>query len=137
MRILFICTGNICRSPFAAGFARRIRPDVDSLSAGTYAFPGRQATPEAVAAAADFDVDLSGHQSTQLTADLIRSVDLIYVATSEHLEEVRALVPEAPVALIDPLGEPIVDPYGRAADVYHSSFEHISRAVQERLQLQS
>lgn len=137
LRVLFVCTGNICRSPFAEAYARSFRLDIEAASAGTFAFPNRPATTEAIAAGRDFGVDLSDHRSQQLTAPMIEQADLVFAAAGEHTEEVRALMPTAPVALLDPDGRSITDPYGRSPEVYQEVFSEIRRAIHHRLQLQS
>src|SRR3989442_12759849 len=78
--ILFVCHGNICRSPLAAALLRRAlsQKKVGVASAG-FMGPGRPAPPEAVAAAAHYGVDLSAHRSQLLTADRARGADLIVV----------------------------------------------------------
>src|SRR5438128_12633633 len=76
--ILFVCHGNICRSPLAAALLRRAlsRQEVAVASAG-FSDPGRPAPAEAVAAASRYGVDLSAHRSQLLTPDRARGADLV------------------------------------------------------------
>jgi len=93
--VLFVCTGNICRSPMAEGFLQRrlAEASAGSLdgrvrihSAGTRATLGRSPR-EVLVAAADFDVDLSGHRSRQLDAGLLADADLVIGMAREHVRE--------------------------------------------------
>jgi len=93
--VLFVCTGNICRSPMAEGFLQRRLSEVvaDPLdgrvrihSAGTRATLG-SSPREVVSAAADFDVDLSGHRSRQMDAALLAQADLVIGMAREHVRE--------------------------------------------------
>jgi protein-tyrosine phosphatase len=99
--VLVVCTGNICRSPIAeamlrTAFLRRARATVPAVSsAGVIARDGHPATPEAVQAAAEAGVDISTHAARRLRPEQIRDADLIVCMAREHVEEVRALAPEA------------------------------------------
>jgi protein-tyrosine phosphatase len=100
-QVLLVCTGNICRSPMAEGLLRSAMerhlgngaPSVGS--AGTIARDGAPAMPEAVAAAAELGVDVSGHSARRLRPEDIRDAVLIVGMAAEHREDVQALVPEA------------------------------------------
>lgn len=99
-KILFVCTGNTCRSGMAAGLAREVlrswgREDIVVSSAGTAAQIGVPATPEAIAAAAELGADLQPHRACPLTPELAREADLILTMTRMHKKDVERLVPEA------------------------------------------
>lgn len=99
--ILVVCTGNVCRSPMAAGFLRSalerrfgaLAPEV--RSAGTLARPGEPASVGTVFAAAELGVDLSAHRAVRLTPELIRGTDVILAMAAEHRDAVARLAPEA------------------------------------------
>lgn len=101
MKVLFVCTGNTCRSSMAAALARRLLEDCEGgrgvrvSSAGVAAFPGDLASPEAVEALAGMGIDLSGHRATLLTADDVGRADLILAMTGDHLQHIKALFPGA------------------------------------------
>jgi protein-tyrosine phosphatase len=101
--IMFVCTGNLCRSPMAerlavAALRRRLGPRADLFrihSAGTHAVSGWPMTTEAAAVVAAYGADPAGFVSTELTADLIAEADLVLTATRAHRSQVVTLEPSA------------------------------------------
>ena len=98
MNILAICTGNICRSPMAAGFLRAGAPavglDANVASAGTIP-GGRPADPHAVAAMADRGIDISRHRSHEMAPVDVKASDLVLAMAREHVIAAAAQVPDA------------------------------------------
>ncbi len=146
--LLFVCTGNRCRSPMAAAFAadllaRRVGVSVHDLldagyrvaSAGTGCLRGQPATAEAVAAARRYGCDLTAHRSRPLTPSLIEEADEIYVMTSEHRASILAFASEAErrVRPLDRKGADVADPYGAGPAAYDRAAAAIHRAIEERL----
>ena len=130
-RLLFVCMGNICRSPLAAavaqdelarqGLARAFT--VESRGTHTY-FGGQPADPRAIAVAALAGLDLGAHRARQVGADDFRRGDLLLVMDRRNLSDVRARAPAHAVGRIrllmgfaDPPTEEVPDPYlGTSAD---------------------
>ena len=93
--VLVVCTGNICRSPLAAGLLGHLRPEFSVLSAGTRAFEPAVATLEIRTQAHDWGFSLDDHRAQELTSQLIQSADVILTAERAHRAEVVALEPSA------------------------------------------
>jgi protein-tyrosine phosphatase len=97
--VLFVCTGNICRSPLAEQLFRAhtlpLFDLIQTASAGTRALVGKSMTPEAAALSIALGGDPSGHSAMDLTARQVGRADLILVAAREHRSAVVSLVPRA------------------------------------------
>lgn len=132
MRVLFVCTGNICRSPFAEAAARQW-DGVEAASAGTAAITGAPASATGIAVAAELGVDMTAHRADDLTPKLIEGADVIYGMTDEHVAAVMVLDPSARVELLDPNGTGIPDPYGGNRADYLASYRLIQEALGRRL----
>ena len=96
--ILFICTGNVCRSPMAEALFRHAvkgRGDFRVVSAGIGAMDGQPPTSHSVRAMRELGIDISGQRSRMLTAELVRSAHLILGMTHSHVDTVALLYPPA------------------------------------------
>jgi len=96
--ILFVCAGNICRSPMAEALLRQMlqgRTDVRVMSAGLGAVEGQPASLAAVEAMREVGADLTGFRSQMVTPELIREADFIFTMTRQQLETIQLLYPEA------------------------------------------
>lgn len=141
--ILFVCTGNTCRSPMAAAIARRMldeRPmpgggTVRVESAGVAASSGASATPEAVVAARALGADASGHASQPLTRDLLDRASVVFTLTAGHKQAVDHAAPDAAprVQTLDAEGRDVPDPIGSPQDVYDETALVIASLIERRL----
>ena len=121
--ILIVCTGNICRSPMAAGLLRErlnednARRDWRVISAGTWASQGRPASAYAIAEMEERGIDIRSHRSRPVTEELMNQADLVLVMTSSHAEALSVAFPEQAhkvYQLSEMAGQTydISDPYG-------------------------
>lgn len=139
-RILFVCTGNTCRSPLAEGIARKLlaeagRSDVDAESAGTDAWDGGTATDEALLVGMERRLDLSGHRSRKLTREIVRDAQLVLAMGPQHLNTARRLGGENKSWLLSQFaaeGESdraIKDPFGGDLDAYRETADDLETQV--------
>src|SRR5437870_4626583 len=95
LRVLFVCTGNTCRSPMAAAALRsELGSDaarVDVGSAGTAAWDGQPATEPSIEVTGRDGIDLASHRSRRVSPALLRASDLVLVMERGHLNAVHAL----------------------------------------------
>jgi len=144
--IMFVCTGNTCRSAMAQGALKVLlekeRPGkAEVISAGTSAAHNFPATLYAIEAAKIWDADLSRHLSQPLTGALIDKADLIFGMTSSHVEIVLAIRPEASAKTYlfknfpdsNPDGEGVEDPIGMSLDQYNQTFLEIGELLGQYL----
>ncbi|MFQ5503771.1 MAG: low molecular weight phosphatase family protein [Planctomycetota bacterium] len=134
--VLAICTGNICRSPFAEHYIRTLAEDLGlelgAGSAGTHALVGYPAPPEAIEAADGMGVDLRAHAARQLTAKMLRSADMVVAMEDMHRELIQPLI-----ASLSAGNRPRIevlevgDPYLRSREVYRMRYEEIAKRCRE------
>ena len=137
--VLFICTGNTCRSPMAAELCRALlarsrhidTPLANVISAGTNALPGKPAHPFAYMALQEAGLDLTNHRSTLATPDLIDSADWVYTMTTAQRESILEFMPSASdrVQHVSPLHEDIADPGGRLIPRYRRAREKLAACM--------
>ena len=127
--VLFVCSGNICRSPFAAAAAADAYPNIEASSAGTYAVIDGHATHHMQRIATEHGLDLSGHRARQL--EDVPQPDLVFGMEQEHLIAARRAFPQLAPGSIRLLDHPlaVADPYGRGIEVYERVADQIIGAV--------
>ena len=143
--ILFVCLGNICRSPFAAALTRRLLDeasagDVRCSSAGIHPSQALCSPPEACEASAAYGVALQRHAPQPLTHELLASHDLVFVMERSQLELLRSSYPALHnrlflLSLYDDRATDayarynIVDPFGQPLWAYEICYERIERCI--------
>lgn len=145
-RLLFVCTGNTCRSALAEVIARKLFAAEELIglevsSAGTNAVDGQPASEGARASAAEHGLDLESFRSRELTRERIEDADLILVMEPRHRARVLSLSPSADVRTHllgafsgdDSSAPEIPDPFGGTVDVYRSTFQRIEKHVRAGL----
>jgi protein-tyrosine-phosphatase len=144
MKLLFICTGNTCRSPMAEALARKYviergLVDIDVASAGTSSWEGAAASDGALLVGLERRLDLSTHRSQQITRALVEGSDLIFTMGPHHLERVEALGGAGKAYLLTGYptrgasGRAISDPMGGDLDVYRASADELEAEIRRVL----
>ena len=149
-RILFVCTGNACRSPMAQVIFRKLVSNDPSLksagieveSAGT-GVGLDSATPEAIACMAEYGLDLNGHQPKSIDSHLVQWADLVLVMESRHRDMVLASFPQAEKKihlLSEYAGESgdVPDPYLQGIAIYRkcaATLQSLLKNLAEKLKI--
>lgn len=141
MNLLFVCSGNTCRSPMAEALARKIAArrgieDLNLSSAGTNAWDNVPATDEALLVGMERDIDLTGHRARKITPAIVSEADLIFVMTPGHLEQVKQLGGRGKVHVIDEYAsgtqnQGVADPYGGDLEAYRHTADVLERELEK------
>lgn len=135
MNILFVCTGNTCRSAMAAAMMDKIAVDndIDVLieSAGIFAEDGQNASENAIKALEKYQIDLSNHKTQPVTPDLIKQSDLILTMTNAHKQILEPMAKGKVYTLLEYVGSDgdIQDPYGGDLEEYEEAAQEIYDAL--------
>jgi len=148
-RILFVCTGNLCRSAFAEAFFRALLAQeglsVKVLSAGTQAMPGRQPPPILLRLALKKGLELNDHRSRRISPEILQEACIIFVMGNQHRQNILAMAPgiEEKIFLLSqfyaypqilPRDSEIPDPIGREVFFYENVHEILENCCEQVLE---
>lgn len=132
-RLVFICKGNICRSPYGEFRARTL--GMAAVSFGLDTVDGAEANPDAVKNAIERELDLSAHRSSRLHSSALQHGDLVLLFEPEHLAAYHRICGDSPATVtllglwVKPNRPHIADPYGRSDRYFQECFSIIDSGV--------
>ncbi len=138
MHLLFVCTGNTCRSPLAEGIARRLiaerqLTDLAVSSAGTSAWPDSPASDGSLLVSLEHGIDISEHRARQLSPEIVAAADVILAMGPHHLERAEALGGSGRSHMLTAFtgGEAraVSDPFGGDLEVYRATYRELEHEI--------
>lgn len=139
--IMFVCTGNICRSPMAEAIFKKMvsrEAEIRAFSSGTHAREANLATENSILVSRDAGIELSNHRAQKLVAEMVGQADMILAMETLHVEYILSLDFSArdktfPLARFaadgQKSGDVIPDPYGGSLNEYRACFRRIDECV--------
>lgn len=136
MHIVFVCTGNTCRSPMAEGILKAKSNEHTVSSRGLSVFFPAAAAENAVLVMQERGIDIAAHRAKQLAEDDVHNADLILTMTEGHRKILTTLFPSAKdkthtLADFANLSGDIADPFGGSAETYRACADRIARLIEE------
>ena len=145
MNLLFVCTGNTCRSPMAEGIARAVgreqHVEVVTLSTGLFCVPGAKVSEESVVAVQELvGEDISEHSSRPLKIDFVKAADYVLAMTEDQKKILLRQFPfdsKKIMTLAEFGGEDgdVVDPFGQSQEVYSKTAKQIMEYLRKGIEL--
>ncbi len=148
MKIIFVCSGNTCRSPMAEGILKsllesdhsEVAGSIEILSAGTGSSCGASASDNSIAVCLTAGIDISAHQSRPATPDLIANADLVLTMEEHHCRALFYETPD-PAGMITTLANfagdsdvgGVSDPFGGSLEDYQATFDKINDLIKKAL----
>jgi protein-tyrosine-phosphatase len=143
--VLFVCTGNSCRSQMAEGYLQKVlkekgKDKIQVISAGLAAYDGSPPTQQAIQVMKENGVDISGNRSKSVTDKMAEETDIIFAMTGSHLTDLRRRFPatQKKVYLLrefdenyNPKDPDVFDPIGLPLHAYESCFELMKTPIEK------
>ena len=135
MKLLFVCTGNTCRSPMAMGLARKhFPPEIQICSAGIHAWDGQRVSEQAVQALKKQEIDISSHRANKLTKDMLASADYVFTMTVAQAQSLKQAYPEYKEKIYTlgvwvGSGKEVPDPIGGSFEIYCSCAQELEQMI--------
>lgn len=138
MKLLFVCTGNTCRSCMAEAIAKseaeKLNLDIEISSAGVHAFKGDSASKNAVIVMQEMGIDLSCHIARPVTDEIIEDNDLILTMTKSHKDMLISIFPSSKGKVFTimeyaGLDGDVVDPFGGDVEIYRNCAKQLKYLI--------